>query len=148
MDGMRQCTKCLLVKSVEDFSPRGKRDGVTLRKSRCKPCVSEAARNWAAENRERATLRRQRWNLQNTYGITLDKYNAMLSSQGGVCAICEQDEPNTHGRTGRKFSLSVDHCHDTGRVRGLLCQKCNRAVGLLNDNVDLLRKAIDYLERE
>ena len=69
----------------------------------------------------------------------------MLADQNGVCAICGKDEPNEHGRTGKKFRLAVDHCHDTGVVRGLLCQKCNRASGLLKDDLTLLQKAMEYL---
>lgn len=102
---------------------------------------------WFADNPERTTANRRRWNLQKLYGITPEDYSAMLADQGGVCAVCRQPEPDAHGRTGTRFSLSIDHCHDTGRVRGLLCQKCNRAIGLLGDNVELLRSAIRYLER-
>jgi hypothetical protein len=75
------------------------------------------------------------------------EYNALLREQGGVCAVCGKDEPNAHGRTGKQFRLAVDHCHQTGAVRGLLCQKCNRAIGLLGDDPALMRKAISYLLR-
>lgn len=81
------------------------------------------------------------------YGLSEQQYADMLAAQGGVCAICDQDEPSAHGRTGKQFRLSVDHCHVTGRIRGLLCQKCNRAIGLLGDDAELLRKAIEYLEQ-
>ena len=103
---------------------------------------------WFAENPERSSINKQRWNLKKLYDITVEEYEALLKKQGGVCAICGEDEPNEHGRTRTKLRLAVDHCHDTSRVRGLLCQKCNRAIGLLGDSVELLRKAIDYLERE
>ncbi len=103
---------------------------------------------WFTDNRERADESRRKWHFKKLYGITVEEYDALLARQGGVCAICGQGEPNAHGRTGKQFKLSVDHCHDSGRIRGLLCQKCNRAIGLLGDDVNLLHKAIDYLERE
>jgi hypothetical protein len=72
------------------------------------------------------------------YGITAEDYERMLVSQCGVCWICGTDP-------GEK-PLRVDHCHDKGHVRGLLCDNCNLALGLFKDNPDLLRRAADYLE--
>lgn len=146
----KRCTGCGEVKSIEQFSlaRNGRAQQKPVRKSKCKTCQASAARAWFQANRERAKETRHAHNLMTVYGITPEQYGAMLAEQGGVCAICQQDEPNEHGRTGTRFRLSVDHCHTSGRVRGLLCQKCNRAIGLLGDNIDLLRKAIDYLERE
>jgi hypothetical protein len=142
----KKCTRCGITKPrTEFYKASGKREGQV--KPRCKACDSELARKWFADNKERARENKHRWTLENTYGITSEEYQRLLAEQRGVCAICHQDEPNEHGRTGTKFRLAVDHCHDTGRVRGLLCQKCNRAIGLLNDDADLLRKAIGYLER-
>lgn len=80
--------------------------------------------------------------MKKTYGLGFDEYNATLEAQGGVCAICNAAPPNH-----RKKRLSIDHCHTTGRVRGLLCDPCNRALGLLKDNPDLMLKAISYLAR-
>ena len=75
--------------------------------------------------------------LRARYGITIDEYDARFKDQGGVCAICY--EP-AEGR------LYVDHDHETGEVRGLLCRDCNSALGLLRDNTDRMRSAIKYLE--
>jgi hypothetical protein len=73
------------------------------------------------------------------YGITLEDYNRMFEEQGGRCAIC-----GTHQcATGR--ALAVDHDHKTGKVRGLLCQACNTAIGKLNDDPELIHKAADYV---
>ena len=78
--------------------------------------------------------------IRNQYGITLEQYNNMLKAQNYSCAICgEEDEVE-----GRR--LAIDHCHTTGQVRGLLCGKCNRGLGLFYDNEDLLQKAIQYLK--
>lgn len=87
--------------------------------------------------------------LKKTYGITLDEYDQMLKDQNGVCAICEQPEtvrPRRGKYTDTEIRLAVDHDHVTGRVRGLLCKKCNIALGHLGDSVDRLRRAITYLE--
>ena len=79
--------------------------------------------------------------LRYRYGIDLEDYERILSHQGGVCAVC--GEPPT-GK-GRKDKLFVDHCHDTLKVRGLLCNTCNLAVGY-GKSPDVLRKAADYLQ--
>lgn len=145
----KTCTRCGETKPYAEFSLS--RSATETRSAVyrpwCKVCQAEAARQWYRDNTDRARENRRRHQLSSTYGITQGDYDALLAEQGGVCAICGQDEPAAHGRTGEKFALSVDHCHDTGRVRGLLCQKCNRAIGLLGDDVDLLKKAIYYLER-
>lgn len=65
----------------------------------------------------------------------------MLDDQGGVCAICSKEDA-----AGKR--LAVDHCHETGKVRGLLCLKCNTVLGKMNDEVNLLKKAIAYLEKD
>ena len=78
--------------------------------------------------------------LQKTYGITTDDYNRMLTEQNNTCAICGDECVS-----GKK--LAVDHNHDTGAVRGLLCCKCNRGLGIFNDQLDLLRSAVLYLEK-
>jgi hypothetical protein len=77
--------------------------------------------------------------LKCRYGITLDDYANMLESQGGGCAICGA-EP------GKGRVLDVDHCHDEGHVRGLLCRSCNLCLGRMKDDPSMLRKAADYLE--
>lgn len=73
------------------------------------------------------------------FGITMVDYNRMLKEQNGVCAICFKE-------CGRHLRLSVDHCHKTGKVRGLLCMRCNLALGALDDNVDRMRMALKYME--
>lgn len=78
--------------------------------------------------------------LERNYGITLAEYNEMLDDQGGGCFICGR----TAAEEGKR--LGVDHDHDTGEVRGLLCQNCNTAIGFLQDDPALLRSAADYLD--
>lgn len=77
------------------------------------------------------------------YGLSLADYACMLSAQGGVCKICKC--PETTQLKGKVKALCVDHCHVTGVVRGLLCQNCNRGVGLLKDSPEILDHASSYL---
>lgn len=95
--------------------------------------ASKAA--WLAANRDRA---RDRY-LQRHYGITLDEYNALLASQGGGCRSCGG------APTGRHNTFRVDHDHETGQIRGLLCDSCNLAIGKLGDTVEGVEGALDYL---
>ena len=83
--------------------------------------------------------------LQKMYGISLNTYIEMLKDQQGVCAICKQPETQIHKKTNSIMHLSVDHCHETGKVRGLLCKKCNMALGLLQDSLELIRNTEQYL---
>jgi hypothetical protein len=84
--------------------------------------------------------RQRSWHLSRKYGITLERFEEMLEEQGGACAICRTDDPGGSG------TWHVDHDHETGRVRGLLCVRCNVAIGLLHDDLNLLRQAISYIE--
>ena len=85
---------------------------------------------------------RRRNNIRR-YGITQEQYDELLEYQGGVCAICYQ--PETLQIKGKIVNLSIDHCHDTGTVRGLLCRSCNVGLGNFRDNPENLKSAIVYL---
>jgi Recombination endonuclease VII len=76
-------------------------------------------------------------NLRSRYGISSEEYNKIFKQQGGVCIIC--------GLPPRKRSLHVDHNHETGEIRGLLCHLCNVGLGHFRDNPDLLERAANYL---
>jgi hypothetical protein len=89
------------------------------------------------KDRQKQLAAQRRCHMQATYGITPEEYDALLRLQNGVCKIC--------GRTAGKRRLSVDHDHATGVVRGLLCNPCNVALGLLDENPETLRSAIRYL---
>lgn len=80
------------------------------------------------------------WQLRINYGITLEDYNRMSVAQNGVCKICGKIEKH------QNKSLSVDHCHDTGIIRGLLCADCNTGIGFLGESVDVLEAAIKYIQ--
>ena len=130
---MRRCKVCGVEKPLEAFNRNWKAKDGRLRT--CAPCRNHLRRTDPNKDRE---IRRN--NLWQKFKITLDEYDAMLESQGGVCAICEKPCPS-----GR--ALAVDHCHDTGQIRGLLCMKCNRGLGLLGDSVEQHQKCIEYLGR-
>lgn len=82
--------------------------------------------------------------LRQFYDITIDEYNLMLAKQGGSCAICKQLEKLIRG--DKPQSLSVDHNHRTGKIRGLLCNRCNRILGMVEENIEILRAIINYLK--
>lgn len=80
------------------------------------------------------------------YKISYADYVAILEKQKNVCAICGKTETQIYAKTGKVKRLTVDHCHNTGKVRGLLCMMCNTAIGKLNDDVSLVEKALNYLK--
>jgi hypothetical protein len=101
------------------------------------------SRNWHSKNkdycRNKSSLRE--WYLLKTYNLTLEQYNKMWINQNGCCAICKKHELEIQ-------KLHVDHNHDTGQVRGLLCPQCNKGLGLFYDNKEYLETAIKYLTGE
>ena len=82
--------------------------------------------------------------LRSTFGISLEQYNQMHSAQNGVCAICGQPETRIT-RNGKPRLLAVDHCHSSNKVRGLLCGNCNPMIGYAKDSIEVLGRAIEYL---
>lgn len=102
-------------------------------------------RRWRAENPEKANAVTTRSKYKQLYGINLEDVELMLSHQRGVCAICKSREVRT-SKSGKIKSLSVDHNHTTGVVRGLLCGACNQIIGIAKDNPAILRAAAMYLD--
>lgn len=109
--------------------------------SKCKSCHNAERAANRAKCPEKAAATARRYKLKSNFGITPEQYDAMFSSQKGVCFICERASPD-----GRR--LHVDHCHKTKKVRGLLCHDCNRGLGIFKDDPNLLRKAANYLNPE
>jgi hypothetical protein len=151
------CHRCESDKPLKEFSRNKSRPNG--RSHVCKPCDRDRCRSyetanrnkrsaqrkdWDSNNRERARDTRFRQNLRRR-GLSQIAYDAMLVSQNDVCAIC--NEPETVKRNGITKRLAVDHDHDTDQIRGLLCSKCNTALGLFRDDPALLRDAADYLEQ-
>lgn len=95
-------------------------------------CPEYRAPNWSGFTREDAIMRRQ-------YGISLEQFEELLDHQGGGCALCGKSLDAMNRR------MNVDHCHETGEVRGILCTGCNTGLGHLGDNIEGLQKALAYL---
>ena len=83
------------------------------------------------------------YHLKRRYGITVEEYDELLEAQGHRCKICRTDDPG-----GRNARFHVDHCHTTNKVRGLLCSRCNQAIGLFDESVLVLESAIKYLNEK
>lgn len=81
--------------------------------------------------------------IKSVYGLTAEAFDEMFSAQGGRCGICGTDQPSGEGKIAQ---WNIDHCHDSGAVRGILCSPCNIGIGQLRDDPSLLRKALAYLE--
>lgn len=133
--GGKICTKCKAHKLLDEFS----RDSSVWSgyRQRCKSChnphYSAINKKWMELNKEHVWWKRKFW----SHKITKEKYLEMSASQGGVCAICK-------GKP-LKF-LRVDHNHETKKIRGLLCEKCNSGIGFLQDSITICRNAASYLE--
>lgn len=131
------CAECRLEKPASDFYVV---DGGRYLSGPCKPCTAVRVARFRAEKRAEHGF--DAYHVMRTYGVTVEQYREMLARQGGVCAVCQR-EPDDAAR-----SLCVDHDHETGAVRGLLCRPCNAAIGLLEEDPDRLRAALAYLEGE
>ena len=94
------------------------------------------------ETKERAAKRTAK-----KYKITLDQFKELILKSNNVCNICKNPELKRPGRNDRLTSLLVDHCHNTGKVRGLLCFECNILLGKAKDSIKTLKAAIEYLEK-
>jgi hypothetical protein len=101
------------------------------------------ARAYRAANPERFKV----YYLKRNYGVSAEDYKDMLSSQGGVCAICAQPETARDPKAGAARAMAVDHCHTSGRVRALLCSSCNTGLGLFRDDPVRTMAATSYLLR-
>jgi Autographiviridae endonuclease VII len=106
--------------------------------------IRERDKKWRIANAEKhkaqQRIRHRRSQLKHKFGISLEEYNALINAQNGVCAICKKPETVWP-------SLPIDHDHKTGKVRGLLCTKCNLGLGSFRDNIESLEAAIAYLKR-
>jgi len=104
----------------------------------------EKLRDWQKRYREKNRKALSDSERKRRFGITPERYADLFRSQNGACAICKN--PETATRLGKVKALSVDHCHKSGAIRGLLCSDCNTGIGKLKDDVTILQSAIRYLE--
>jgi hypothetical protein len=129
-EGLRWCGTCRLFVDEGEFGWDTTRDQP---KRTCRPCAAARQKAYNAANRERLNFER----VLAKYGLTREEHDRLVLEQLGRCALCGAADPE----------LAVDHCHGSGRVRGLLCRSCNQGLGLLRDDVAILQEAIAYLER-
>lgn len=153
---MKTCRKCGTEKALTEYTvARRNPDGLH---SWCKDCWNAYTRErwasggldkakkaksdaeWRKANPEKSSAIWRRNNLKRKYGITVEQYDAMLAAQGGACAVCR----GTESGDSRFGTFAVDHDHVTGEVRALLCSNCNRAFGLLGEDVDVIMALASY----
>lgn len=151
-------------KFVEDIGERPGKNFVLIRirdepygptnfewKAQLKRRSGETLKQWHARKwksrREHFPLYESDRSLKRKYGITLADYDEMLKAQDGVCAICEKNETSYDTRTGGIRRLSVDHCHKTGKVRSLLCFRCNSVIGKIEESQGMVKAIAAYLQK-
>lgn len=134
----KQCVKCKVLIPI------------TRKDNHCRECRREYNRQWEAKNKDKRKKHRQtperKWRSKKKqrlkkYGLTLKQWDSMRELQDYKCLIC-----GIHEDSAQQDTLCVDHCHNTGKVRGLLCHNCNRGVGLLKDSISNLENALKYLK--
>lgn len=132
--GLKTCTQCAIEKPIENFRVNSKGSFMW-----CEECHTKlgqkSMQEWRSKNPKKAAYNRRR-SLLVKYNLTPEEYTYLVMEQGGVCAVCSQVSS----------PLYVDHDHNTGTVRGLLCQKCNSGIGFLGDSLEGLEKAVSYLK--
>lgn len=133
------CTICKIEKPLNEFSKGAKYKQIVRLGSHCKQCGAKRVSVWRKNNPEKFKAVQRRNNLKRCYGITQNEYEKLFKQQNGVCKVCGQKE-------ALRQSLSIDHNHKTNKVRGLLCHKCNRAIGLLQDDITIVNNLLVYLQ--
>lgn len=132
----KSCSVCKKIKNVSEFYKRSDRPNST--RPSCKKC---------SYDNPRSVETRRLYKLKIRYQVDEHEYETMLAAQGGVCAICGQVEGGMANNGKRKRRLSVDHDHGNGKVRGLLCGKCNILLGKVGESVVLLQSMVGYLQK-
>lgn len=139
LEGVKTCTRCSELKGANDFYS-DKRTGAL--RAACKACMAVDSNEWRSKNRERALEIQRQSALKRRLrerGVDAELHTLLVARSGGQCEICGASPG------GLKTMLSIDHCHETGRVRGLLCDSCNIGIGYFNDDPRKLAAAIRYL---
>lgn len=127
----KTCPTCGIEQPIANFYTQ---------KRQCRICIRDHQRRFRAARPDYHHGR----NLKQRYGITVDEYESLIANQNNACAICEVEIPDKLEYKGKRRSV-VDHNHETGEVRGILCLKCNLVLGHARENTTILYKAIVYL---
>lgn len=104
-----------------------------------KAVINKRSREWYKNNREKIAKQMRNYHLQRSYGISEETFEQMCATQNNMCLICSQIFS-----CERKF-IHIDHCHKTGRIRGILCNHCNNLLGHAKENITILKRAVEYL---
>lgn len=149
---MKTCNKCKETKHLtEFFKDKGLKDGHA---SICKSCKTAATYEWRKKNPKLYNAGAKKWRdanpdkqhaneIKRLYGLAIEDYNKMLMAQRMKCAICD----TKHDPAKKRGRLYVDHDHKTGKIRSLLCAAHNSMLGYAQDDIDTLKKAIEYLKK-
>lgn len=131
----KKCIRCKRMKSLDDFYKN--RNGTT---SLCRICTKDNNREYFAVPKNKRKQRERLWKKAGIKDMSYERYEEMLIEQDNRCKIC-----STHNDDLTR-KLAVDHNHDTGEVRGLLCSQCNYFLGIVSNNIDIFTKSVDYLK--
>ena len=137
-DTGKPCTRCHKIKPVSEFSKR-----YTHRyTSWCKECLCKRKKEKYRDNHNGAKERASAWSRMNMYGLDSDTYQMMVFQQGSVCAVCGEPQRARHTKL-----LCVDHNHETGQIRELLCHTCNVLLGYVEKDRSRVKKLVEYLKK-
>lgn len=140
----KRCSHCKEIKPASDFNKAY---------VYCKVCARALRREYYEQNEkgiprsEEGKQSLRRLYLQHNYKLTPEEYDEMFRGQTGLCAICGQPEQYVNKGSTEPSKLAIDHCHETGLIRELLCRNCNAMIGYAHDNPEILKKAIAYLKK-
>lgn len=139
----QKCPKCGLIKYKSQFHKSSTRaSGI---RTYCKACEYTNLRDYRINNPTKAQQTRIKNKLKYRYNISIEEYETLVNQSDSKCFICNLPETAVNSK-GEVRLLSVDHCHTTQKVRGLLCHKCNAGLGYFRDSIENLKNAIQYLE--
>lgn len=146
MQKSKKCSQCKEEKLLTFFYKSKHQKGGY--QAYCNSCnLKNLNKRYPTLNVEKRRESSRRTMLKSKYGISLEKYEEMLIEQNGVCAICLKKETSHSNKKGPIDSLRVDHCHNTGKVRGLLCSECNFGISKFDDSMSLICSALAYLHK-
>ena len=140
---VKTCKTCGETKEISLFASQIKR-GKEYISLHCRSCDNERKKAYYAANPEKLRQKAKKYQLKAKYGLSEEALADMLETSDNRCEICQT--PVEHGRI-ELGAAHIDHCHETGKVRGILCSQCNLGLGHFRDNVDYLNNAISYLEK-
>ena len=147
-DGLQyQCIECSKKYHAERYINQKEKLQQQIQSYRAsnKDKLAEAGKIWRSKNQDKVKQYQRTSNLRKKFGLSVEQYEKMAVAQNHVCAICLQPETFIHKTKGQVARLAIDHCHVSGKIRKLLCANCNRALGLFNDNADILKRAAQYI---